>query len=74
MVEFAWDQRWKLYRDGRIFEIAVDLDERRPVDPAAVPADGRPASQKLTAALAQFEGARASELDALPSAPRESSG
>ena len=42
---FARDQRWKLYSDGRLFDISNDVLEENPVS------GGGPAREKLQAAL-----------------------
>ena len=42
---FARDQRWKLYGDGRLYDISGDVLEENPVT------DGGPARKKLQAAL-----------------------
>jgi arylsulfatase A len=31
-TRFAWDHRWKLYMDGRLFQYASDPLEQKPVD------------------------------------------
>jgi hypothetical protein len=42
---FARDQRWKLYSDGRLYDISNDVLEQHPLS------DDGPARQKLQAAL-----------------------
>jgi len=42
---FVRDQRWKLYNDGRLFDISNDVLEQNPIS------DGGPARKKLQAAL-----------------------
>lgn len=42
---FARDQRWKLYSDGRLYDISKDVLEQHPIS------DGGPARKKLQAAL-----------------------
>jgi arylsulfatase A len=51
---FARDQRWKLYSDGRLFDISSDVLEMNPIS------DGGPARVKLQAALDSMpsEGAK----------------
>lgn len=56
--EFAMDQQYKLYSDGRLYDLAADCDEQRPLDRAALDADARAAEQKLQAALARYRDAR----------------
>lgn len=61
--EFAFNQNYKLYRDGRLFDLSTDPDERSPLAATQVPADARTAAAKLQAALDQFTTARPAELD-----------
>ena len=51
---FVRDQRWKLYSDGRLFDISNDVLEMNPIS------DGGPVREKLQAALDSMpsEGAR----------------
>lgn len=35
-VEFARDRKWKLYRDGRLFDLGTDPQEKSPIDRGAV--------------------------------------
>jgi arylsulfatase A len=56
--EFAMNQRFKLYRDGQLFDLSLDLDEQRPLDPGALSAEATAASNQLQAVLDQFRDAR----------------
>jgi arylsulfatase A len=56
--EFAMDQRYKLYRDGRMYELADDIEEQRPLDHAQLPAAGQAAHQQLAAVFEKFKAAR----------------
>jgi arylsulfatase A len=55
-VRFVRDQRWKLYGDGRFYDIANDPEEKSPID------DRNSAWKKLSAALASMPSAGASLL------------
>ncbi len=75
--EFAMNHRFKLYGDGRIFDLAADLDERQPLDTASLSDDARAARGELSRALAQYADARPAEIAAqqkLPGAKRKKAG
>jgi len=69
--EFAFDHDFKLYRDGRFFDLRNDPFENKPLSADARPAPAAAAEAKLQAVLAQFDKARPAELDpaALKSSP-----
>ena len=48
---FVRDHRWKLYNDGKLFDMEQDPDERRSLDGNSLPADGQAAQRKLQRAL-----------------------
>lgn len=52
-VRFARDQRWKLYGDGRFFDVARDPDEKRPL-PARGPGPAGRARRRLQRVLDGF--------------------
>lgn len=52
-TRWARDQRWKLYGDGTLYDMANDPFEERPVPPDSVSPEASQARQKLTLALAQ---------------------
>ncbi|MEQ1824955.1 MAG: sulfatase-like hydrolase/transferase [Pirellula sp.] len=56
--EFAFDQQFKLYRDGKLFDIRSDPDEKRPLESANRSNAALAASAKLSKALEQFANAR----------------
>ncbi|MDZ4286459.1 MAG: sulfatase-like hydrolase/transferase [Prosthecobacter sp.] len=58
--EFAHDQRFKHYRDGRLYDLAADIDEQNPL-PASENLDVR---QKLQAGLDHFRDARPAAIAA----------
>ena len=55
LKEFAYDQRFKLYRTGELFDYRRDPLEQAPLGEVA---DAAAARAKLQAALDRFEGAR----------------
>jgi arylsulfatase A len=50
-TRLAWDHRWKLYLDGRLFDWQKDLLEKSPVPPETANAEARAARAKLQATL-----------------------
>lgn len=63
VAEFAFDQRFKLYRDGRFFDLETDPFEDHPLKPIELPSPAAEAAQKLARVLDQFATARPAELD-----------
>jgi len=63
--EFAFDQRFKLYRSGEFFDLTQDVGERRPLPVAALEGEAAAAAKKLQSALDQFKSARPARLDSL---------
>jgi arylsulfatase A len=61
--EFAFDHHYKLYRDGRFFDLTRDPEETAPQQVAQLEGEAAAAAQKLQAALDQFQDARPAELD-----------
>jgi arylsulfatase A len=82
--EFVFDQNYKLYRDGRFFNLQVDPFEQTPLQIAGLNGSESAQRARLQLALDQFADARPVELDrqfeksmtALPSdvAPKKKSG
>lgn len=66
--EFAFDQRFKLYRTGEFFDLTKDADEKNPLPVASLTGDAAAAAKQLQAALDKFKSARPRELDELPAA------
>ncbi len=60
--EFAHDAQFKLYADGKFFDVAKDGTEKSPLDDDALSTDAKAAKAKLQAALAQFAGPRPAEF------------
>jgi len=50
-IRFALDGRYKLYRDGRMFDVPADVEEEHPLDTAALSAEALAARQKLQQVL-----------------------
>ena len=61
--EFAFDHHYKLYRDGRLFDLVLDPDETKPLDPSTAEGQAAAAAAKLQAVLDRFQQARPAELD-----------
>ena len=57
-AEFAHDAGFKLYSDGRFFDVVKDDREKSPLADDALDATAKEAKAKLQAALDQFKGAR----------------
>ena len=50
-ARFAWDGAWKLYSDGRLYHIAEDSREKRPLRSGEGKAEAQQARDKLQRAL-----------------------
>ncbi|MCP5109427.1 MAG: arylsulfatase A, partial [bacterium] len=50
-VRFVREQRWKLYGDGRFYDVSADSLEERPVTKVRAPSEAATALAKLNAAL-----------------------
>ncbi len=57
-AEFAHDARFKLYSDGRLFDVRADEKEQQPLSPDALSADAKDAQARLQSALDHFKDAR----------------
>lgn len=62
--EFARNHDFKLYRDGRIFDLKNDPDERQPLAASHLTAAARAARDVLRAALAKYQDARPADIAA----------
>ena len=62
--EFAMDARFKLYRDGRLFEYPQDLDEHHPLATDALDGPAAAAHRSLRKALDKYEDVRPAKLAA----------
>jgi arylsulfatase A len=56
--ELARDERFKLYRDGRFFDILADPDEKQPLPNDQLRGAAADAHRKLAAVLQRFAGTR----------------
>lgn len=61
--EFAFDRHYKLYRDGRFFDLDADPDELTALDVARLRGQAAAGAQRLQSVLDQFKDARPAELD-----------
>ena len=61
--EFAFDQRFKLYRTGEFFDLTRDAAEKQPRSVASLEGEAAAAAKKLQVALDQFKNARPARLD-----------
>lgn len=57
-AEFAHDARFKLYSDGRLFDVREDDKEKQPLAAESLSTDAAAAKVKLQAVLDQFKDAR----------------
>ena len=71
--EFAFNQRYKLTRDGRLLEFGYDAGDN-PVDRAQLDETGRAAVKRLQSGLAKFVNARPVALDAAAKEAAKKSG
>ena len=61
--EYAFDQRFKLYRSGEFYDLFTDESEKRDIAAIALATDAAAAKVKLQGVLDQFKDARPAELD-----------
>lgn len=61
--EYAFDERYKLYRDGRFFDLVADPEEAAPLPADVRTAPAVAAAIKLQAAIDRFRDARPERLD-----------
>ena len=61
--EFAFNQRYKLYRSGEFFDLRQDAEEKHPLTVASLDGEAAAAAKVLQAGLDQFQNARPAELD-----------
>jgi len=62
--EFALDNRFKLYRDGKMFDVESDPEEHQPLDTSTLSSEAIASHQELKAALATYADARPPEIAA----------
>lgn len=61
--EFAFDHRFKLYRDGRFYDLTNDRDEKKPLPVDSLDGDRASAAKKLQSILDHYTNARPADLD-----------
>ncbi|MCX8036449.1 MAG: sulfatase-like hydrolase/transferase [Candidatus Sumerlaeia bacterium] len=61
--EFAFTQRYKLYRTGEFFDLANDIEEKQPLKVDTLTGEAAAAAKMLQEALDQFKDARPAEFD-----------
>lgn len=61
--EFAFDQKFKLYRTGEFFDLSQDVSEKQPLKLESLSGEAANAAKRLQTALDQFNSARPAELD-----------
>jgi arylsulfatase A len=72
--EFAMTKQYKLYRDGRFFDVVADPEERAPRKIAELRGDAAKAANKLSSVLEQYANARPASVDAAAAAASQNSG
>jgi arylsulfatase A len=60
--EFAFNHSWKLYRNGEVFDLAADPQEKSPIDRAKLSATAKAEVEQLAAAIAGFANARPADM------------
>lgn len=60
--EFAFTQRYKLYRTGEFYDLTKDVEEAHPFARAQLEGDAAAAAKLLQGALDRYQGARPAEL------------
>ena len=60
--EFAATERYKLYRDGRFFDLTSDPEESQPLERKELQGDAAAAAKTLQGALDQYKDARPANL------------
>jgi arylsulfatase A len=61
--EFAFDDRFKLYRSGEFFDLTRDVTEKHALEVESLTGEAAAAATRLSSALDQFAGARPEKLD-----------
>lgn len=63
VVEYAFDHHYKLYGDGRFFDLSADPDEQHPLLSEGLEGTARTAQEKLRRVLVNYSSARPAALD-----------
>jgi arylsulfatase A len=60
--EMAFNQHYKLYRNGQFFDVAADPEEKKPLKVASLTGEAAEAAKRLQAGLDQYRDARPASL------------
>ena len=63
-AEFAMTERYKLYRDGRMYDLSRDLDEQQALDASGTTPEAAAARKLLAGALERYRDARPAAIAA----------
>ncbi len=63
VTEYAFDHHYKLYRDGRFYDLQADPMEKSPLELASLTGPAKAAATKLSAALDKYRDARPEALE-----------
>lgn len=63
VTEFAFNQRYKLYRDGRFYDCELDPEEKQPLEDSQLSEDTRQIREMLKQVLNAHVGIRPAHLD-----------
>lgn len=63
VTEFAFNQRYKLYRDGRFYDCELDPEEKQPLEDSQLSEDTRQIREMLKQVLDAHAGIRPAHLD-----------
>ena len=63
VAEYAFDEHYKLYRDGRLYDLVADPEEQTPLPASGRAAPAAAAAAKLQDVLDRFANARPERLD-----------
>lgn len=61
-VEFAFDAQYKLYKDGRFFDLSADIEERTPIAVDTLDPERAKVASMLREGIDRYQGARPAEL------------
>lgn len=65
-ARYVFDHRWKLYEDGRFYDMSADYLEQHPLDPESAGEEGARAYGRLNAVLSTMEGGPVSGFYHIP--------
>jgi arylsulfatase A len=61
-IEFAFDSRYKLYKDGRFFDLSSDIEERTPIAVDTLDPQRAKVASMLREGIERYQDARPAEL------------